>query len=140
MAACIRQLEQWHGCIEVETFEEGERLRRSGGWAGVGNLCATTTRTTGRSFRRSASGNSPARSAVGAASRTEADARPDCRHADFAVTTLGLRGRELPGHLAHQRRADGLLHAPGEQPLPYPPWVDAGKASHSGGQPGRVGG
>ena len=26
------------GCIEVETFEEGERLSRHGGWADVGNL------------------------------------------------------------------------------------------------------
>jgi GNAT superfamily N-acetyltransferase len=29
------------GCIEVETFEEGERLPRHGGWADVGNLHVT---------------------------------------------------------------------------------------------------
>lgn len=29
------------GYIEVEVFEEGERLSRHGGWADVGNLCVT---------------------------------------------------------------------------------------------------
>src|SRR5262249_7464289 len=47
----------------------------------------------------------------------------------------GLCGREPAGHLVHERRADRLLHAPGEQPLPDPGGVEPGQARHPRGQP-----
>jgi len=53
----------------------------------------------------------------------------------FAVS--GLRGRELPGHLAHERRTDRLLHTAGEQPQPDPAGVHPGQLSHPGRQCGR---
>jgi len=46
----------------------------------------------------------------------------------------------MPGYLPHERPADRLLHAPGEQPLPDAVSVDPGQARHPVRKPGRVGG
>ena len=43
---------------------------------------------------------------------------------------------EQPGHFAHERRADRLLHAPGEQPTAGPGGVHPGQARHPVRQPG----
>src|SRR5215472_14855120 len=48
--------------------------------------------------------------------------------------------REPSGDVAHERRADGLLHTAGEQPLPDPAAVQPGQVRHPQGERGRVGG